>query len=49
MSLKKNFFNECRTHISHVQNILFISSECLFHTLGAHGLLVQVYIIIKNL
>ena len=26
--------NKCGTHISHVQNILFISSECPFHTRG---------------
>ena len=32
MSLK-NFLYECGTHISHVQHILFISSESPFHTL----------------
>ena len=26
--------NKCGTHISHVQNILFISSECPFQTRG---------------
>ena len=26
--------SKCGTHISHVQNILFISSECPFHTRG---------------
>ena len=26
--------NKCETHTSHVQNILFISSECPFHTRG---------------
>ena len=26
--------NKCETHISHVQNKLFISSECPFHTRG---------------
>ena len=30
---KKNF-NGSETRISHVQHILFISSECPFHTLG---------------
>ena len=33
MNLKKNF-NGSETRISHVQHILFISSECPFHTLG---------------
>ena len=32
MSLKKILF-KCGTHISHVQHILFISSESPFHTL----------------
>ena len=32
MSLK-NFLFKCGTHISHVQHILFISSESPFHTL----------------
>ena len=30
----KNFYKQCGTHISRVQNRLFISSECPFHTLG---------------
>ena len=29
----KNFLFKCGTHISHVQHILFISSESPFHTL----------------
>ena len=29
----KNFFFKCGTHISHVQHMLFISSESPFHTL----------------
>ena len=33
--LLKIFLDECGTHISHVQNIIFISSECPFQTLGA--------------
>ena len=28
------FYKQCGTHISRVQNKLFISSECPFHTLG---------------
>ena len=28
------FYKQCGTHISRVQNRLFISSECPFHTLG---------------
>ena len=39
--LEKNL-NECGTHISHVQNILFISSECPFQTGGAHVVCLQV-------
>ena len=45
MSLKK-FLYECGTHISCVQNRLFISSECPFHTLGSGLVYFQVYIII---
>ena len=45
MNLKKLLY-ECGTHISHVLNKLFISSECLFHTLGVYELSFQVYIII---
>ena len=30
----KFFYKQCGTHISCVQNRLFISSECPFHTLG---------------
>ena len=33
MNLKKMFLKNVE-HISHVQIILFISSECQFHTLG---------------
>ena len=29
----EKIFYECGTHISHVQHIIFISSECPFHTL----------------
>ena len=43
----KLFLTECGTHISHVQNILFISSECPFHTLGVDAPTFQVYIIIN--
>ena len=31
------FYKQCGTHISRVQNRLFISSECPFHTLGPIG------------
>ena len=42
-----NFFlKQCGTHISCVQNRLFISSECPFHTLGTGLGYFQVYIII---
>ena len=34
----KNF---CGTHISHVQHIIFISTECPFHTLGFHRAIFQ--------
>ena len=43
----KLFLTECGTHISHVKNILFISSECPFHTLGVDAPTFQVYIIIN--
>ena len=33
------FYKQCGTHISRVQNRLFISSECPFHTLGPVRLL----------
>ena len=45
MGLKKIFY-ECGTHISHVQHILFISSESPFHTLITQVMTFQVYIII---
>ena len=48
MNLKKILI-ECGTHISHVQNVLFISSEYLFHILGVDVASLQVYIIIKFL
>ena len=38
--------NKCGTHISHVQNILFISSECPFHIRGCGNNISKVYIII---
>ena len=47
----KTFFmnfklKQCGTHISCVQNRLFISSECPFHTLHSGLSYFQVYIII---
>ena len=44
--LQKFFYKQCGTHISRVQNRLFISSECPFHTLGPRLGNFQVYIII---
>ena len=42
----QNFFKkQCGTHISCVQNRLFISSECPFHTLRLGVFYFQVYII----
>ena len=45
----KIFKYECGIHISHVQNILLISSECPFHTLGVYAPTFQVYIIFIGL
>ena len=40
-------FSQSQSHISHVLNILFISSECPFHTLGVDAPTFQVYISIN--
>ena len=45
MNFKKNL-KQCETHISCVQNRLFISSKCPFHTLRHLLFYFQVYIII---
>ena len=36
--------NKCGTHISCVQNILFISSECPFHTREPHALTIDQFL-----
>ena len=45
MNFKKFFLKQCGTHISCVQNRLFISSECPIHALWPGVKYFQVYII----